>query len=99
MPKSIAVTGANGHLGNVVCRLLSEKGHQVRALCRSEPESLKGLPIEIIRGDVLNQADLRQLMEGCEVVIHCAAIISIHGDPTGIVFITGRPVALDRLAD
>ncbi len=88
MTKTIAVTGANGHLGNVVCRLLIEKGHQVRAFCRSESESLKGLPLEIVRGDVLNPADLRRLMEGCEVVIHCAAIISIHGDPTGIVFKT-----------
>lgn len=86
--KAIAVTGANGHLGSVVCRLLCKRGHRVRAFCRSKPASLEGLPIEIVTGDVLNKADLRQLLEGCEVVIHCAAIISIHGDPTGIVFKT-----------
>lgn len=85
---TIAVTGASGHLGNVVCRLLLEKGYQVRALCRSRPDCLKNLPIEIVQGDVLNQTDLIQLLQGCEVVIHCAAIISIHGDPTGIVFKT-----------
>jgi dihydroflavonol-4-reductase len=85
---SIAVTGANGHLGNVVCRLLCEKGYRVRALCRSIPESLEGLPIEIIKGDILTKSDLQRLMEGCEAVIHCAAIISIHGDPTGVVFKT-----------
>jgi len=28
------------------------------------------------------------LLEGCDAVIHCAAIISIDGDPTGIVFKT-----------
>jgi len=88
MSKTIAVTGANGHLGNVVSRLLCEKGHQVRALCRSKSESLAGLPIEIVQGDVMNKSDLLRLMEGCEIVIHCAAIISIHGDPTGIVFKT-----------
>jgi dihydroflavonol-4-reductase len=88
MTKPIAITGANGHLGNVLCRVLCKQGYRVRALCRSQSESLEGLPLEIVWGDVLNPADLRQVMEGCDIVIHCAAIISIHGDPTGTVFKT-----------
>ncbi|MBK8565090.1 MAG: NAD-dependent epimerase/dehydratase family protein [Saprospiraceae bacterium] len=88
MSKLVAITGANGHLGNVLCRLLCEKGYHVRALCRSQSESLEGLPIEVVLGDVLNKGDVQRLLEGCEIVIHCAAVISIHGDPTGIVFQT-----------
>jgi dihydroflavonol-4-reductase len=88
MSKLVAITGANGHLGNVLCRVLCKQGYRVRALCRSQSESLEGLPIEVVLGDVLNKGDVRRLLEGCEIVIHCAAIISIHGDPTGLVLRT-----------
>lgn len=88
MNKIIAVTGASGHIGNVVCRLLLDQGYRVKALYHSDFRSLKGLNVESLCGDVLNKVDLAQLMEGCDVVINCAAIISIHGDPTGIVFKT-----------
>ncbi len=88
MSNTIAVTGASGHLGNVICRQLCEKGYQVKALYHSFSESLLDLPIELIQGDILNPADLEKLMTGCSAVINSAAIISIHGDPSGIVFKT-----------
>lgn len=88
MNKTIAVTGASGHLGNVICRLLVEKGYKVKALFNSRNDSLKGLPIEAIQGDVLNKKDLEKLIDGCDIVINSAAIISINGDPKGIVFKT-----------
>jgi dihydroflavonol-4-reductase len=88
MQTTIAVTGASGHIGNVVCRLLPEKGYRVKAMYHSSKKSLEGLDLEILQGDTLNKADLEKLIDGCDVVINCAAIISIHGDPTGIVFKT-----------
>ena len=87
-PTTIAVTGASGHIGNVVCRQLLEKGHQVKALYQANSESLQGLPVSLVQGSVLDKSDLKRLIEGCSVVIHCAAIISIDGDPSGIVFKT-----------
>jgi dihydroflavonol-4-reductase len=88
MKRTIAITGASGHLGNVVCRMLIEKGYKVKAFYNSFHKSLEGLSLELIQGDVLNPDDLARLIEGCEIVIHSAAIISIHGDPSGIVFRT-----------
>lgn len=88
MNKTIAVTGASGHIGNVVCRLLIENGYQVRALCRTDVRALAGVEVEIVTGDVLDMTALEKLMEGCDAVIHCAAIISLSGDPTGVVFKT-----------
>ena len=88
MNKTIAVTGASGHLGNVICRLLLEKGFRVKAMYNTRRDSLEGLPIELIQGDVLNKSDLAKLIDGCEIVINSAAIISINGDPTGMVFKT-----------
>lgn len=85
---TVAVTGASGHIGNVVCRSLIERGYRVKALCHSDKRALEDLDIELVQGSVMNKEDLSRLFNGCEVVINCAAIISIHGDPTGIVYKT-----------
>jgi dihydroflavonol-4-reductase len=85
---NVAVTGASGHIGNVVCRTLIEHGYKVKALYHSDKSALEDLDLELVQGSVLNKDDLMHLMEGCEIVINCAAIISIHGDPTGIVYKT-----------
>lgn len=88
MSRHIAVTGATGHLGNVVCRILCANGWHVRALYRSEASMLSRLPLELVQGDVLNLPSLEKFFEGCDIVIHCAAIISVHGDPDGMVYKT-----------
>ena len=84
----VAVTGASGHIGNVVCRVLLERGHRVRALYNADDRALAGLDLERVQGNVLVKEDLLRLCEGCEVVVNCAAIISVAGDPTGIVYRT-----------
>jgi dihydroflavonol-4-reductase len=84
----IAVTGATGHIGNVLCRILVEQGFEVRALYRSDSTAISDLNLTLIQGDVLNYKSLLELVDGCDVVINCAAIISIHGDPKGIVYKT-----------
>lgn len=84
----IAVTGASGHIGNVICRELLERGYRVRAMYHADQRALEGLVVETFRGDILHQPDVAQLLEGCAAVIHCAGIISIHGDPDGHVFRT-----------
>ena len=88
MKSKIAVTGASGHLGNVVCRLLIQQGYEVKAMYHKDSRSLEGLNLTRIQGDVMNQDDLSKLITGCEVVINCAAIISIRGDKDGSVFKT-----------
>lgn len=88
MSTTVAVTGAAGHIGNVVCRELLKRGYRVKALCRSGSKSLDGLPVELVHGDVLDKIALARLMQDCTIVIHCAAIISLNGDPSGIVFKT-----------
>ncbi|HMT30121.1 MAG TPA: NAD-dependent epimerase/dehydratase family protein, partial [Bacteroidia bacterium] len=81
-------TGANGHIGNVICRFLTEQGYSVNAMYHSDTTALKGLPVTLFKGSVLNKEDLLRLFSNCDIVINCAAIISIHGDPDGIVFKT-----------
>ncbi|MBI1224066.1 MAG: NAD-dependent epimerase/dehydratase family protein [Bacteroidetes bacterium] len=84
----IAVTGASGHLGNVICRQLLGKGFGVKAMFNSFETSLAGLQLELFKGNILNRGDLKALFSGCDAVINCAAIYSINGDPSGLVYRT-----------
>lgn len=86
----VAVTGATGHVGTNVCRALLTSGYDVKAMyySRREMKALKGLAVEKQMGDILNVSSLCRLFQGCEVVIHLAAKISIDGDKDGSVYKT-----------
>ncbi|MBW6465457.1 MAG: NAD-dependent epimerase/dehydratase family protein [Brevefilum sp.] len=73
------VTGAAGHLGNVLVRELLARGEKVRALILpgEDTQSLEGLPVERIEGNVLNTDSLRAAMRDVDVVFHLAALVSI----------------------
>ena len=75
----ILVTGATGHIGNVLIRKLLDQGEKVRALMWRDEDTtpLKGLAVEQMEGDVLDPASLELAMRGAETVFHLAGIISI----------------------
>ena len=64
----VLVTGANGLLGNNLCRELLEQGHDVRAMVRrsSNLNGLKGLPVDVHYGDVRDADAIRSAAEGCD---------------------------------
>jgi dihydroflavonol-4-reductase len=75
----ILVTGATGHIGNVLIRKLLERGEEVRALVWRDEDTLpiKDLDIDQVIGDVLDPASLETALRGVETVYHLAGIISI----------------------
>jgi dihydroflavonol-4-reductase len=75
----VAITGASGHVGSNLCRMLIERGYKVRALVHNDEKGIEGLDIEKIRGDILDVKVLNELFTGAEVAFHLAAIISIKG--------------------
>lgn len=95
----VAITGAAGHLGAALLQELYKRNVPVRALFRdADIRSAKDLPVEIIYGDMLQSGVLQSLFQDCDTVIHCAAVISVNGDPTGIVHRTnveGTQLAID----
>ena len=75
----IVITGATGHLGNVLVRKLVSMNKKVRALILPGEDiaSLEGLEIEKMEGDVRVPDSLRKAFEGADIVYHCAGVISI----------------------
>lgn len=69
------VTGATGFIGANIVRELLCNGREVRALVRpaSNLANLKGLDVEIWKGDLLDSAGLRAGLKGCDVLYHAAA--------------------------
>jgi dihydroflavonol-4-reductase len=74
----ILVTGATGHIGNVLVQKLLSLGRRVRALVLPGEDltPLQGLAVECCEGDVLNPATLHCALEGVRNVFHLAGIIS-----------------------
>jgi dihydroflavonol-4-reductase len=66
------VTGASGFLGWHVARLLSARGHHVRALVRPGSK-VTGLDVETVTGDLRDPASLDRAIAGCRLVFHVAA--------------------------
>ena len=75
----VLVTGATGHIGNVLVRKLVQKGEKVRALVlRGEPlHALAGLDVDFVEGNVLAKADCLAAAAGVRTVYHLAGIIAI----------------------
>lgn len=73
------VTGATGHIGNVLVRKLLECGEKVRALILpgESRESIQGLNVEAVEGDVLDVDSLFKSFQDVHGVFHLAGVISI----------------------
>ncbi len=78
--KPTLVTGASGMVGNNLVRHLLERDRRVRVLVRQPAkESLRGLNVEPVMGDVLDPASLQAAVAGVSSVFHLAGCISIDG--------------------
>ena len=81
------VTGATGHIGNVLVRKLLERGEKVRALILpgESRESISGLKVEAFEGDILNMDSVFESMQGIKGIFHLAGVISIMPGPNPFV--------------
>ena len=81
----VLVTGAAGFIGSHVVHLLLERGHRVRATARNpanaqflnEFSKSDNASLEIIQMDLFDKDEVEAAVDGCEVVIHCAAALMI----------------------
>lgn len=73
------VTGANGHLGNNLVRLLLSENQKVRATVRNinNKESFEGLNCEIVQADITDRESLRKAFKGVTNVYAVGANFSM----------------------
>lgn len=83
----ILITGAGGFIGSHLVEELVNRGYSVRAMVHYNSQNRHGnlelLPekarkkIEVFSGDVTDMLNVKKAVEGCDVVFHLAALISI----------------------
>lgn len=78
------VTGAGGHLGSALVRLLTGEGEAVRGLLLPGQQAPESPCVRYFYGDVTDKESLRTLFEGTEgrelYVVHAAGIVDISGE-------------------
>ncbi|HLC96355.1 MAG TPA: NAD-dependent epimerase/dehydratase family protein [Candidatus Nanoarchaeia archaeon] len=70
----VLVTGGSGFIGSNIVKKLNSKGYEVNML------DIWGLQIDgaaCIKGSVLNVEDIEKAIQGCDYVIHLAAILGV----------------------
>lgn len=73
---NVFLTGTTGFVGSHLVKGLLRAGHSVRGLVRSLDKAITKTPgIEYTPGNILEPASLRDVMWGCDAVIHLVGII------------------------
>lgn len=81
-PRTICVLGGTGFVGRHLCARLARDGHSLRVLTRyrEQHRHLLVLPtVQIVQGDVHDEAFLERALEGCDAVINLVGILNEKG--------------------
>jgi len=75
----VFVTGGTGFIGGAVVRQLRARGDDVVALVRNPAKgaALEELGCTLVPGDLNDEPAIRSGMEGCDAVIHAAAVYEV----------------------
>ncbi len=81
MRKTVFVTGGSGFTGSHLCRILVERGYNVKALVRenSKADHLTRMGIQLVRGDLANLESQNGALRGTDTVFHIAAAYRTEG--------------------
>lgn len=86
----IAVTGGSGYVGQSVCRLLMDAGHEVRCVDREPPP----FDLPYTRADLRDEASAVAALRNVDHVVHLAAIPNPYGVPAGRVMSVNTATSL-----
>jgi UDP-glucose 4-epimerase len=84
MPLKVLVTGGAGFIGSHVVDRLVEEGYEIRVLDDLSTGKLGNIQshlssgkVEFVRGDIRDASLVNKILEGVNVVIHMAALVSV----------------------
>jgi nucleoside-diphosphate-sugar epimerase len=79
MVVKVFVTGGTGFIGGTVARQLRERGDDVVCLVRNPGKAgkLTELGCQLVSGDLGDSAAIRTGMDGCDAVVHAAAMYEV----------------------
>lgn len=83
MPHTVLVTGGTGFLGRHLVPALCRAGYHMRVMARNPNAHpwLKRYPdIEVVTGDVLDDAAVRGAANGCHTIVHAAGLFRFWGE-------------------
>ena len=79
---TVLVTGATGAIGPAVVKALHQAGYQIRAFSFDDPTAgMFPQSVEVLFGDVTDQAAVQSAMPGVDGVVHMAALLHIVNPP------------------
>lgn len=75
----VFVTGGTGFIGGEVVRQLRERGDEVVCLVRNpeKGQAVAGLGCQLVAGDLGDESAIRTGIEGCDAVVHAAAMYEV----------------------
>src|SRR5579884_2811300 len=81
MTTTCLITGATGFVGGHLVEACTSRGWTVRALVRTSSETglLERCNATLVRGDMTDNAAVREALQDVEVVFHCAAKVGDWG--------------------
>jgi len=79
----VLVTGGTGFIGSHTVRALAAQGHEIRLLARDAAKASRvfdprGLRIDdVVVGDVTDPPTVAKALDGCDAVVHAAALVAL----------------------
>ena len=75
----ILITGGDGFVGKKTAKILSQNGYDVICfdILPSNEKERENLPYKKFWGSILNPYDIDKAIDGCETVIHLAALVGV----------------------
>jgi nucleoside-diphosphate-sugar epimerase len=77
----VALTGGTGYTGGRLLERLLGDGHEVRALARASSRRPAAAGVTWVEGDLRESAAAGRLVDGCDAVVHVAAVYRTAGHP------------------
>lgn len=77
----VLITGGNGFLGANLARELYRSGYELRLMMRSTADvtMIADIPCEFYYGDISNEKDVFDAVNGCDYVVHTASVTAQWG--------------------